>query len=160
MQKSNALSNTWDTNKEKKSTSCFLTDDNFQFDLTPLAGPYSIETQIDGIKKSLEVRFCNPAYINSGKGKSSLVYILEDDNIRAKRLTSGSPVMNSMKPLKRFSEEKDIDEVIGVYYEAVPNEVGEYCARASGLTPAKPYIVDFKVYCKIDGHQKDDLMYN
>lgn len=88
------------------------------------------------------------------------MYILDDANKRAKRLTSGSEVMESMRPVTRHSEEDGTDKIIGIFYQAVPNEAGEYCVKASGETPAKPYIVDYTVYCNSIGGSDEELMYN
>ena len=158
-QDSKDLSHDKDTSPAKVTSSCILYDDFTFFDLTPLQGPYAYQALVNGANKKFEVRFCNPAYqvIGSGEGKSSLVFLLDDENLRATRLTSGSATMNYTRTLRKLNEEDENNDVVGIFYDAEPITNGEECVASSGDAPARPYIVDYTVNCDASGARSDFL---
>lgn len=98
---------------------CTIYDDLSIFNVTALQGPYLIQYDIDydGIKETLEIRFCNPAYQSSLRGsKSSLIFIRDTTTTnynkkRILRLTSGSGALRETSTIRNTN-----GDTLGVKY--------------------------------------------
>ena len=126
--KNAALVKPWDPAEGSFSYTCILYDDLTYFDLSPLVGPYAFETLVDGVNKTIEVRFCSPTKREATSDGKALAFFVDQENNRVARLTGGNARMNYTETLRDQEGDKN-----GIFYRAKPNsEAGEQCIEANG----------------------------
>lgn len=98
---------------DEKRTQCNFIVDATYFNIISLAGPFVKDVEIDGVKKAVEFRFCIPAEVGDS---SSLAYVLDADNTRVTRLTSGKLGFESVDTIRKIDEDGDTESITGLTY--------------------------------------------
>lgn len=102
------------------------------------------DVTIDGVSKAVEFRFCIPTEVGE---KSSLAYVLDADNNRVQRLTSGDLTFAKSDTKRAIDEDGEEGDIIGLTYTSF--QTTEICQAADaekGLSEVH-YTTEFEIKC-------------